>query len=600
MVVRNKRGQMGMPRPNNSMAMDTPSGPNTTLIVIIGVVLVIGIVVASFFLFKGFSSSTEDDDTDPDGGDNDDSQVCGDETLECEDGTVVSLELSDSGNCVFVCPDNDPDSDPEPTCGDGTVDSGEQCDDGNTQNGDGCDSTCQNEPQLLCNDPLLDEILLEQDGDDSITVTADIEDGEVTFNLFYANTTSGTFEGMGKSAEQTLATSPTSTLSADQDIHDWIVVSHGNTTTNSYETYVLSITEISTANATTNRTTLTSVVSGSTIEASMDIGETASIGSAAVTLISADATTGEIVLESANTGTLFNALVTTSKVLLSLPFGCDAQSNAPCYFTPGDATVDVPLANVSNASAFPLILTIQLDVNDSEIVIYDDSGQQCDNTAAPVCGNDIIETGEECDDGNTIDGDGCSAICEDEPLCGDGTLDTGEECDDGNTIDGDGCSAICEDEPAECGNDIIEGDEQCDDGNLIDGDGCSAICEDEPVLCGDGIEAGDEQCDDGNLVNGDGCSDVCMIEPILVTSTPDCYARGDTDGDGDLDFDDVAFIVAAYGGGPVTDPVDIMDIDNNGVLGINDGPRLANYINDPSNTDLAPVPADYCGQIISN
>jgi cysteine-rich repeat protein len=30
-----------------------------------------------------------------------------------------------------------------------------------------------------------------------------------------------------------------------------------------------------------------------------------------------------------------------------------------------------------------------------------------------------------------------------EPACGDGVLDAGEQCDDGNTTDGDGCSATC-------------------------------------------------------------------------------------------------------------------------------------------------------------
>ncbi len=30
----------------------------------------------------------------------------------------------------------------------------------------------------------------------------------------------------------------------------------------------------------------------------------------------------------------------------------------------------------------------------------------------PVCGNKIIETGEQCDDGNTISGDGCSSTCQ--------------------------------------------------------------------------------------------------------------------------------------------------------------------------------------------
>ncbi|MBU2612139.1 MAG: DUF4215 domain-containing protein [Nanoarchaeota archaeon] len=30
----------------------------------------------------------------------------------------------------------------------------------------------------------------------------------------------------------------------------------------------------------------------------------------------------------------------------------------------------------------------------------------------PVCGNGVVETGEQCDDGNTISGDGCSSTCQ--------------------------------------------------------------------------------------------------------------------------------------------------------------------------------------------
>ncbi|MBI4141977.1 DUF4215 domain-containing protein [Candidatus Woesearchaeota archaeon] len=63
----------------------------------------------------------------------------------------------------------------------------------------------------------------------------------------------------------------------------------------------------------------------------------------------------------------------------------------------------------------------------------------------PWCGNRIIESDEQCDDGNLVDGDGCSAECRLEPvmlLCGNGVLnrDAGEECDDGNHASGDGCS----------------------------------------------------------------------------------------------------------------------------------------------------------------
>lgn len=35
--------------------------------------------------------------------------------------------------------------------------------------------------------------------------------------------------------------------------------------------------------------------------------------------------------------------------------------------------------------------------------------------AAPVCGNAAVETGEQCDDGNTAAGDGCSPTCRTEP-----------------------------------------------------------------------------------------------------------------------------------------------------------------------------------------
>jgi cysteine-rich repeat protein len=138
----------------------------------------------------------------------------------------------------------------------------------------------------------------------------------------------------------------------------------------------------------------------------------------------------------------------------------------------------------------------------------------------PVCGNGTVETTEECDDGNTTDGDGCSANCTVEPECGNGILEAGEECDDGNTTDGDGCSASCEDEQTpttpECGNGTLESGEECDDGNTTDGDGCSASCEDEQAPttpeCGNGLLEAGEQCDDGNTTNNDGCDDQCEFE----------------------------------------------------------------------------------------
>jgi len=139
-------------------------------------------------------------------------------------------------------------------------------------------------------------------------------------------------------------------------------------------------------------------------------------------------------------------------------------------------------------------------------------------TDQPVCGNNLVESGEQCDDGNTTAEDGCSATCQTEggggPVCGDGVKEGSEQCDDGNTANGDGCSASCVvEQPASvCGNNKIETGEACDDGNTADGDGCSASCQIEVPVCGNNkIETG-ENCDDGNTTSGDGCSDLCQTE----------------------------------------------------------------------------------------
>jgi len=60
----------------------------------------------------------------------------------------------------------------------------------------------------------------------------------------------------------------------------------------------------------------------------------------------------------------------------------------------------------------------------------------------PNCGNGVLNAGEQCDTA------GQSATCDANcttPFCGDGTLNTaaGEECDDHNLSDGDGCSSTC-------------------------------------------------------------------------------------------------------------------------------------------------------------
>jgi cysteine-rich repeat protein len=104
------------------------------------------------------------------------------------------------------------------------------------------------------------------------------------------------------------------------------------------------------------------------------------------------------------------------------------------------------------------------------------------------CGNATVEAGEQCDDGNTTSGDGCSSTCQSEgsASCGNGAVDPGEACDDGNKTSGDGCSSACQSEAAgACGNGTVDPGEQCDDGNVTSGDGCDASCKKPPaeVVC---------------------------------------------------------------------------------------------------------------------
>jgi len=188
----------------------------------------------------------------------------------------------------------------------------------------------------------------------------------------------------------------------------------------------------------------------------------------------------------------------------------------------------------------------------------------------PVCGNGAIEPGEQCDDGNGVTTDGCSACAITAgwacpaagaaciPKCGDGMKVGNEACDDGNKVSGDGCNTGCKVEvgfkcptpnmkcvASVCGDKSLDAGEGCDDGGTcfggtkagtactkdadctgggtcktVAGDGCGPPCQPEPtvtvgptptvnVFCGDGLKTGTEVCDDGNTTDGDGCQGDC-------------------------------------------------------------------------------------------
>jgi len=72
--------------------------------------------------------------------------------------------------------------------------------------------------------------------------------------------------------------------------------------------------------------------------------------------------------------------------------------------------------------------------------------EKAKTSCAPICGDGIKTKNEACDDGMNTGGYGkCAAGCVLGPRCGDGTVQAaqGEQCDDGNLVDGDGCSSKC-------------------------------------------------------------------------------------------------------------------------------------------------------------
>ncbi len=141
--------------------------------------------------------------------------------------------------------------------------------------------------------------------------------------------------------------------------------------------------------------------------------------------------------------------------------------------------------------------------------------------AAPtaVCGNGKQEDGEECDDRNMRDFDGCSADCLLETgYCGDGIVQQllGEQCEQSTVPAGltYTCDGRCHFLSSLCGNGTVDPGEQCDLGTQ-NSDSPNAACRTNCGYgrCGDGIvDVLAEFCDDGNRRKGDGCSDNCTLE----------------------------------------------------------------------------------------
>ncbi|MCH6564135.1 MAG: DUF4215 domain-containing protein, partial [Myxococcales bacterium] len=91
------------------------------------------------------------------------------------------------------------------------------------------------------------------------------------------------------------------------------------------------------------------------------------------------------------------------------------------------------------------------------------------------------------------------------PLCGDGVVDRDEQCDDGNTEDGDCCSSSCAFESA---GSVCDDGDACTQNDTCDGSG---RCTGPSLDCNDGNLCTDDACDPAtgctSIPNTDSCDD---------------------------------------------------------------------------------------------
>jgi hypothetical protein len=186
------------------------------------------------------------------------------------------------------------------------------------------------------------------------------------------------------------------------------------------------------------------------------------------------------------------------------------------------------------ALAFALAGLVAIGCGDN-VRVAPDAGA---DAAIPTgrCGNEIVEPGEDCDDGDTETDLVCDSACQ--FTCGNGVVDDGETCDPGI---GGSCPDACDDERA-CTSDILAGSgcqaecvfaeitvNQDDDGCCVDG-ATSIDDSDCPVECGNGVVEAGEACDTAIAAGQPGacptaCSDDLDCTEDRLVGAGTCGAR---------------------------------------------------------------------------
>ena len=197
--------------------------------------------------------------------------------------------------------------------------------------------------------------------------------------------------------------------------------------------------------------------------------------------------------------------------------------------------------------------------DDGNVDDGDGCSSQCiaTGTAAGVCGNGVLDVGETCEtikdqfplgcknpavDEATrpdLNGVGCvklGSLFATGSRCGSGTVTDGEDCDDRNTVNGDGCNANC----------LFEGSKpSCSLVNAAAGVSCVNLCGNNRVEAGE-----DPSCDVGAGPAANGCStSTCLKIGTSACGNPNdakCCGNGVQDLGEDEGCDPLSKIVPEY------------------------------------------------------
>lgn len=298
-------------------------------------------------------------------------------------------------------------------CGDGLVLSSEACDDGNLTDGDGCDSSCEVEADFVCACA----------GGPDIVSSFDAPSSRVG--------SQGTFAGVGLCADNEVLKGVTGT---------YVDGAPGAVVVLDPICARPSIDAVGAVNLTVQapdegiRPTGLPVqvpVAGYTLLCPGDqavTGLLAETGNISTPRFTVDYLNAMQIL-CADLTTNGDAIVPVNPSLLPQVVGNSTGSSV-------DSTQCPTTQVASGLGGWGDMSTSGLRLGCADVVSTCDRATSCRPFA--LCGDGILEGTEACDDGNMVNGDGCTTDCAIQD-CGDGIIDPGEDCDGGPF-----CSSNCE------------------------------------------------------------------------------------------------------------------------------------------------------------